>query len=597
MKNTDQVRYVRSPDLVRCRHALFSCLLIFITSAFTQAQIVAEDPKITELKKAAELLEQQKLIVASQLKIAQDEKTMRESMFGATLAPREGEISVSNAKAEVMVITQQQMSLIARSMALNMKDGITEEGRNKRVLLLSGSPGAELIAAARGYLAVKSDIDSLERGIAAAIKGWEGGPRNMADGWLAPPPSVARPMMMGGAGAGDILSSLNPYAAILNTSLSTLALLRVDREFTGVDAPENNEAFLSLLGDAMRREGTFNKISMGWLDSSTESELFSALIKLDQGRVAGKYAAAEIESRVAVANKIIEGFKSRKPVLEKTAVDSEKEKLTSEEKKKAENTKLVETNATIAETRKELLSLEENKKAESAKLDEINAAIAGAKKADPPLEEKKKEQQAKLAEINSSIATAKKQLTALEEKKEAHEAKFLEFDTSIALATKALEDALEEIKYIVDYSDRLNKFFIVVNPHSAKLNPLLSRADAYFTEVAQQKLLGFPLNDLLKAERLKQTPGYILFAQVNFSDGTNLTRRTLLTNSFRAAGAISVSCQILDRDGRHIYSVTDYDYRYYKSNDSSYGDVPTSLRTEVAPKKPSLKPMRRAGPR
>lgn len=445
-------------------------------------------PEIEALKRTAQILDQQKLIIASQLKIAQDEKSLREAQFGASLTPREGTISVTNATAEAATIVYHQMDMISRAMAVNMKTAITPEARRHPILLLPGYPDAELISATRGYAAVKKDIDSISRNLRAAKEAWNEDSIK-ADEALVPPSESMKTL----GSAGSFLSSASPYTTVLNSALSTLALLRVDRAYTGVQLPEEPEAFIAMLGDAMRQEGTFSQISIGWLDSSPESALFNSLVALDEARVNAKYAAAEIEARVTAAKKLAADLDARKTLATK--------------------------------------------------------AVADAGKAIADLTGKKTEKDAKTKEI----------------------------DDALNLHRAAKKTAEEELTFIGEFSNKLTAFFAIVGPHSAKLNPLITRADAHFAELAQQKLMGFGIQALMKAERLAQTTGYILFAKVNHADGTNLTRRTLLTNSFQAAGSVSITCQIQDKHGRHVFSVTDYDYRYHKAGDKPHGTIPSSI--------------------
>ena len=467
---------------------LYIFCIILIPIQESRCEDAQADPEIEALRKAAAILDQQKLIVAAQLKIAEDEKKMRETTFGPTLAPRDGSISVTGNKAEAATIAHHQMSLIAQAMARKVKAGVSPGARTASVLLLAGSPDAELLAATRGYIVVKQDLDSIAAILDSATRDWNED-RESADTWLTPP--SVEPQALGGG--LDILTSASPYTAVLNSALSSLALLRVDRVFTAVEITEDNDAFVAMLGNSLRQERAFGDVSVGWLDSSSKSRLFSSLVDLDGKRVAAKYASAEIGSRVAIANKYIEDFKPR------------------------------------------------------------------------------------IATATKQVSDANKEIVALTNKKTEKDAKSAEIDKAISVQQVLKDEAKAELEFIGEFSEKIGSFFALVNPHLAKLNPSLSRADGYFTELPQQKLMGFGTQALLKAERLVQTDGYILFAKVNYADGTNLTRRTLLTNSFSAAAAISVSCVIQDKEGKHVFSTTEYDYRFHKANDKSHGSIPSSI--------------------
>lgn len=250
-------------------------------------------------------LQHEKEMATLQAAIATQAKTEREAIFGETLKPRDGSITV-NSTAEAMVVAQARLEMTARAIADEATNVVPAASR---IYLVPGFPPADFQAARSTLRLITEDVRLIVHGTPNVTDGLISLTKKLREKHESPPKAAEKKPALppvpdgiqgmnatfGAAGS----SSLTAGVDVVQSALSLLALARVNRTFGGVTLTADNNAFLATMVSELAALDNPPAVQLGLEGESLgETSLMDRFMELDSSMSKAGFEIAAAAKRL-----------------------------------------------------------------------------------------------------------------------------------------------------------------------------------------------------------------------------------------------------------------------------------------------------------
>lgn len=574
-----------------------------------QLELDAIDAKAVEAKLRAEVTQAELAasLAGHQATIATKEKSIRESLFGATVSPLDGTIEAKS-KAEAYVIASQQLDRLGREIAAELRSRCPlSKGSN--VFLVGGEPDENLGSMIRSYDVVTKRIGAVSSGLTKRtndISSFILHAQNRRP--VASAESSAKSFTDGGIGA---LSA----PSLIQAGLSLATLFRTNRDFSSVEMSFEDSALVAAVADHLIGYPPPENVSdhySGKADGGKSVKIlprlnvYSSMISVGESTLLKDYSGlyssqilleveltkladlenklkkdkADVTKKIADYEAVIKAGKAAavkvKEAVEAVSTLEKKEDAlkaaTNTASKKANEAK--EANETAVQAAKDAAA-EKNPVEKKTKQQEAENAKTVAEEKEKAADEAKNAAKALSNEVKAAKADVEKTSKEAKTAKEAADEKAEEAGTTLADVKLALENGQLQL---AKTGDDLTLLAV----HRANAAKSTAASTAELSQFAAGTVDETSMADLLKAEYLRNSwskaGSYVVFVDINLVGGTNLTSRNLLTNSLRVGGGVSASYHALNSECQTVAAGTVYGYSgFYKVPTKSRGPLPSSM--------------------